>query len=317
MDIVFVTHNKLGLACLEELSAVGADIRAVYTRPEREDISDQVPIDSFAEEQDVPLHRVDSINSDSVKTEIAGYDPELLFVVGWSQLVDSAVLDIPSVAALGMHPAPLPRGRGRAPLAWSMIKGLDQTALSFFHLVEAADAGDLVGQEPLNIALTDDASSLYEKMVEAGRTLIREYYPQFEPGAVPRTPQDEDEATWWPKRDPWHGLIGWNRSPQEVYDWIRGQTRPYPGAFSYLDDQKVTVWAARPPDEETAFARPGEIVARGDETLTVGAWEGLIELSEVEVEDDGPVPASALVSEYDFNVGDTFSNARDRLRDEG
>ncbi len=317
MDIVFITHNQLGLTCLEELSIAGANVQAIYTRPKREEIADQVGVESFAESRDIPLHRVESVNSDVISSEIAAYNPELLFIIGWSRLVDSKILDIPSVAALGMHPAPLPRGRGRAPLAWSIIKGLDQTALSFFHLVEEADAGDLVGQESIDIEETDDASSLYEKMVEAGRTLIREYYPQFASGAVPRTPQDEGEATWWPKRDPWHGLIDWNRPPREVYDWIRGQTRPYPGAFSYLDGQKVTVWAAHPPDEETAFARPGEIVARGDQTLTVGAWEGLIELSEVEVEDDGPVPASALVAEYDFEVGDRFANARDRLRDEG
>ena len=315
MNVVFITHNRLGLACLEELSAAGADIQAIYTRPERENLSDQVAFESFVGHRDIQLHRVESVNTDTVKTEISDYDPELLFVVGWSQLIDSEVLNIPSIAALGMHPAPLPRGRGRAPLAWSILKGLDETALSFFHLVEAADAGDLVGQEPFDIELTDDASSLYEKMVEAGRTLIRRYYPQFESGTVPRTPQDEDKATWWPKREPWHGLIDWNQSPREIYDWIRGQTRPYPGAFSYLHGQKVTVWAAHPPDDETVVARPGEIIAHGDETLSIGAWEGIIELSKVEVEDDGQIPASALISKYDFDIGDAFVNARDQLYD--
>lgn len=315
MDIVFITHNQLGLACLEELSIAGANVQAIYTRPKREEIADQVGVESFAESHDIPLHRVESVNSDVISSEIAAYNPELLFVIGWSQLVDSRILDIPSVAALGMHPAPLPRGRGRAPLAWSIIKGLDQTALSFFHLVEEADAGDLVGQVPLDIEMTDDASSLYEKMVEAGRTLIQEYYPQFESGKVPRTPQNDEDATWWPKRDPWHGLIDWNRPPQEVYNWIRGQTRPYPGAFSYLDDQKITIWAACPPDDETVLCQPGEILDCEDKTLNVGAWEGSIELSEVEIEDDGPIPASSLVSKYDFEIGDRFVNARDRSRD--
>ncbi|MFC7136064.1 formyltransferase family protein [Halobaculum litoreum] len=79
----------------------------------------------------------------------------------------------------------MPRGRGRAPLAWSIIKGLDETALSMFHLVEEADAGDLVGQRPIPIDDADDATSLYEKVVDAARRLIRRYYPMFEAGGVP------------------------------------------------------------------------------------------------------------------------------------
>ena len=314
MRVVFVTHNELGLACLEELADLGADLRAVYTRPEREGIADQTDLAAFAGDRGVPLHRVESVNADAVKREMRGYDPELLFVVGWSRLVDREVLDLASVAALGMHPAPLPRGRGRAPLAWSLIKGLDETALSFFHLVEAADAGDLVGQEPLPIGREDDASSLYGKMVEAGRRLIRTHYPEFEAGEVPRTPQDDSRATWWPKREPHHGLIDWTDEPGTVYDWIRGQTRPYPGAFSYLDGWKVTVWAANPPDGEPAFVDPGEIAYRDGDALGVGAWEGVIELTELQVADDDPVPAGTLLEDYGFEVGEAFENARDRLR---
>jgi methionyl-tRNA formyltransferase len=316
MRVVFVTHNELGLACLEELAALGADLRAVYTRPEREELADQTDLAVFADDRELPLHRVESVNDDAVKAELAGYDPELLFVVGWSRLVDREVLGIPSVAALGMHPAPLPRGRGRAPIAWSIIKGFEETTLSFFHLVEEADAGDLVGQEPIPIGIEDDAASLYGKVVEAGRTLVRTHYPAFEAGEVPRSPQDDSKASWWPKREPHHGLVDWTRVPEEVYDWIRGQTRPYPGAFSYLealDGRKVTVWAANPPAGERAFVAPGEVAYRDGDALGVGAWEGVVELTELEVEGNDPIPAGALLDEYDVAVGDSFANARDRL----
>jgi Methionyl-tRNA formyltransferase len=230
--------------------------------------------------------------------------------------VEQDVLSIPSVTAVGMHPAPLPRGRGRAPIAWSLIKGLEETALSFFHLVEEADAGDLIGQKPILIDTTDDAADLYEKVVDAARELIRHYYPQFEAGVVPRNPQDETQATWWPKRDPHHGLIDWTKPSQEVYNWIRGQTRPYPGAFSYLDGRKVTIWSANPPTDSTAFVTPGEITYVNSETVGVGTWEGIIELTEIQVGDDAPVSADALVSAYDFEVGDVFENARDQLEEE-
>jgi len=190
MNVVFITHNEVGLACLTELNELGANIQAVYTRGSDKEISDQTELKAFTEQANVTLYQVESINTETVQSQIKQYAPDILFVIGWSRLVEQDVLSIPSVTAVGMHPAPLPRGRGRAPIAWSLIKGLEETALSFFHLVEEADAGDLIGQKPILIDTTDDAADLYEKVVDAARELIRHYYPQFEAGVVPRNPQD-------------------------------------------------------------------------------------------------------------------------------
>jgi len=310
MRVVFVSHNDLGLACLEELDALGADIRAIVTRPSDDSVADQTEFEPFATRTDTRLYEVESVNTDEMAAEIESHDPDLLFVVGWSRLVEARILDIPRVAALGMHPAPLPRGRGRAPIAWTLIKGLDETALSCFHLVEAADAGDLVGQRPIDVDVDDDAASLYEKVVAAGRDIVQESYPRFESGEVPRKPQDETRATWWPKRTPDQGLIDWRQSPLDVYNWIRGQSHPYPGAFSYLDGRRVTVWAANPPDCDRVFATPGEICYRDGETLGVAAWEGVVELTRVHVEEGTELPAGQLLDQYPVSVGDEFETAR-------
>jgi methionyl-tRNA formyltransferase len=310
MRTVFVSHNDLGLACLEALDRQGVDIQAVLTRPDLDRISDQTDFTDFTDERDVPLHRVESLNTDAWVERIADYNPELLFVVGWSRLVEQRILDIPSVAALGMHPAPLPRGRGRAPIAWSLIKGLDETALTMFHLVEEADAGDIAGQVSIPIAIDDDAAALYEKVVDAGRSLVDEVYPRLAAGEVPRTPQDEDEATWWPRRRPEHGRIDWTRSSKDVYNWIRGQSQPYPGAFSSLEGTRVTVWAANPPADERAFVKPGELLYRDGDALGVGAWEGVVELTRVEVA-GREMPAGALVTDEGFAIGDRFAHVTD------
>lgn len=310
MDVVFVSHNDLGHACLEELDALGANIQAIFTRPTDGDIADQTEFSSVATATDADYHEVESVNTDTVVETIAAYDPELLFVVGWSRLVERRVLDIPSVAALGMHPAPLPRGRGRAPIAWNLIKGLDTTALSLFHLVEEADAGDLVGQRPIDIGIDDDAASLYGTVVDAGRELIREYYPRLEGGEVPRVPQDDARATWWPKRVPEHGLIDWRQSPRTVYDWIRGQSHPYPGAYSCLEGRRVTVWEANPPTGERVFTDPGEIRGRDGDVLRVGVWEGEIELTRLQIDDGPEVPAGQLLDHEWITVGDVFEPAR-------
>ena len=313
MRTVFVTQNELGKECLKELLSLGADVRKVYTKPSDPAVSDQAEVASITEGHDVPLTHTESVNLPEIVEEVEEICPDLIFVIGWSEIVNEELLSIPSTAALGMHPSPLPRGRGRAPIAWSIIKGLEETALSFFHLVEEADAGDLVAQKEIDIGTKDDASDLYEKVIDAGRELIRENYPGFEENGVPSKPQDETGATWWPKRVPDHGIIDWNRSAEEIYNWIRGQSHPYPGAFSYIGDTKITFWGAEPPEGNRCFAKPGEVLETEGNNLRVAAWEESIEITRIQVGEGEEEPAAYLVTEHGFETGEVFRNLRDIL----
>lgn len=312
MRVCFITYNELGVACIEELQALGAEIELVLSRPPDPSLSTHVDIEPTCRRLDLPLETVNSANSERSKRLLSEARPDFLFVIGWSELVDAEVLDVPQVTGLGMHPSPLPRGRGRAPITWSLIKGLQTTELSLFKLAPKADAGELVGQRTINIERTDDAQTLLDKVVHAGPDLIEATYPDFGEG----TPQDDSQATWWPKRDPHHGLIDWTREPIEVYNWIRAQTDPYPGAYTFLDGRKVTIWAAEPPTGSLRFCKPGEILGRSENSLEVGTWEGSIRLTSLQVEEDAQISADELIDQYDVSVGDRFENARDRLSSE-
>ena len=83
--------------------------------------------------------------------------------------------------------------------------------------------------------------------------VILELAPAIKNGTLSRTPQDHSQATYYPKRTPADGLIDWSKSTDEVYRLIRAAGRPYPGAFSYLGETKVTIWRARP-EEPTHIA---------------------------------------------------------------
>lgn len=313
MDVVFVTQNKLGKRCIRALDDIGASIRAVYTIPDSSEISDQVEFKEVASESAADLHQVPSVNDPEIINEMMEYDPDFIFVVGWSRLVDQSVIEIPEVATIGMHPTPLPRGRGRAPVAWTLIKGYDQTSLSMFELVEGADAGPIYAAHEIDITREDDAHTLNEKIFNTGEALIRDHYPEMVDGTLTPTPQNDANATWWPKRNPHHGLIDWTQSAEEVYNWIRGQTHPYPGAFSYLHDTKVTIWEAKPPSGEKVFAEPGEIVGVRGDSLAVSAWEEPIQVQSVQLPNGEEMSGASLVQDHRFEVTDSFDRARDRI----
>ena len=54
-------------------------------------------------------------------------------------------------------------------------------------------------------------------------------------------PQDNSKATYFGKRTPDDGLIDWAWNREKIYNWIRAQTFPYPGAFTYYLNNKVII----------------------------------------------------------------------------
>jgi len=96
--------------------------------------------------------------------------------------------------------------------------------------------------------------------------MLDEVLPIIRSGVLPRRKQDDSHATVMPKRRPEDGVINWNRTTQEIYNWVRALTDPYPGAFSLLNGDRVWVWTARadgaPIDGESRG--PGEVIVDSD-----------------------------------------------------
>jgi len=213
---------------------------------------------------------------------VAAHEPDVTFVVGWSQLVREAFLASAGRAVYGMHPTLLPRHRGRAPIPWAILSGLAKTGVTLFEITDpTADSGPIVGQIELPIARDETATTLFDRIAEAHLELIREAVPQIIAGSAPRIPQDPRRASSWLKRTPLDGIIDWETRAPYLYDWVRAQTRPYPGAFTWLGEEKVVIWRALPVDVDTA-APAGTVVERRAEGPVVACGEGALLLAEVE-----------------------------------
>jgi methionyl-tRNA formyltransferase len=230
------------------------------------------------------LHKSCDINAEDTLAAVGELEPELVFVVGWSQLVRDPFIELASEGVFGMHPTLLPRHRGRAPIPWAILTGLARTGVTLFEIVDAtADSGAIVGQREVEISPDETATTLFARIAEAHVELTRELVPQLLARTASRIPQDPSRASSWPKRSPADGIIDWETRAPYVYDWVRAQTRPYPGAFTFLGDEKVIVWGARP--VLLADAAPaGTIVDVLDEGPVVACGEGGLLLEEVQTD---------------------------------
>lgn len=284
MRTVWVSDDVMGRDCLEAAAASGAEIAGIVTLPEDAGI-DRSARCSFAEEAArLGAARIETrdVNSQDALDWIRALAPELVFVVGWYQLVREPFIALAGEGTFGMHPTLLPRHRGRASIPWAILSGLARTGVTLFEIVDAtADSGAIVGQRVVEIAEDETATTLFEKVSVAHVELVREYVPQLVARTAPRISQDPRRASSWPRRRPADGIIDWETRATYLHDWVRAQTRPYPGAFTYLGDEKVVVWRARP--VELAEAAPaGIVVASRPDGPVVACGEGGLVLEEVE-----------------------------------
>jgi methionyl-tRNA formyltransferase len=284
MRTVWVSDDIIGRDCLEAAAEVGADVVGVVTLPDSAaiDRSARCRFDEVAARFGAGYLETNDVNSEHVLSWLRALDPELVFVVGWYQLVREPFIANAREGVFGMHPTLLPRHRGRASIPWALLSGLARTGVTLFEIVdETADSGAIVGQAVVDISRDETATTLFERLADAHLDLIREYVPQILAGTAPRVPQDPRRASTWHRRRPADGIIDWETRAPYLHDWVRAQTRPYPGAFTFLGDEKVVVWRARPVEHPEA-APAGTIVAERADGPVVACGEGALLLEEFE-----------------------------------
>ncbi len=289
MRTVWVSFDTIGRDCLEAAADVGAEVVGVVTLPGPIDLnrSGQCSFDEVAERLGAVLHETRDVNSEETIAAVRALEPDLIIVVGWSQLVRDPFIALAREGVFGMHPTLLPRHRGRAPIPWAILTGLTRTGVTLFEIVDAtADSGSIVGQITLDVAPDETATTLFARIADAHVDLTRGLLPLLVAGTAPRIPQDPSRASSWPRRSPADGIIDWETRAAYLYDWVRAQTRPYPGAFTFLGDEKVIVWSARPVDLVEA-APAGTVVEDGPGGPVVACGEGGLVLEEIQTSASG------------------------------
>ncbi len=214
---------------------------------------------------------------------------DCLLVIGWQRLIPAWWLDALSIGAFGMHgsPEPLPRGRGRSPMNWALLQGKTSFLTHLFRYDVGVDSGMIVGMQKFDINLWDDCNTLHMKNRIAMNRLLQVHLPHLLAGTAAYTPQPTDIApTYYPKRTAEDGCIVWDNMDMEtLYNHVRCQTHPFPGAFSYLDGaaQRFYFWKIHPFDSHLIFhnARPGVVVeVFHDDSFLVAVWDGSVRVEE-------------------------------------
>lgn len=207
---------------------------------------------------------------------IKQWNPDLMLVCGWYRIIPRSVTELAKQGAVGLHGSMLPDYRGGAPLVWSIINGETIGGISLFYLSDGIDDGDLVAQKSFKINYNDTIATAYEKMEQCGLEILNEEFLKLAyNGKLPRRQQSHLETGKrenWPMRTPEDGRIDWKWDVLKIYNFIRAQTDPYPGAYTFLGNKKITVLDAKIFDFIKTTGRPGEIIDFNE----TGIYSGII-----------------------------------------
>lgn len=171
------------------------------------------------------------------------WKPDLILALGWYYMIPKEVFM--KVPCCVIHASMLPKYRGHSPVTWAIINGEEYTGVTLFYVNERVDAGDIIGQFRIAIDHDETTKTLYNKVQIMSYELLKYYLPTIADGTARITPQDESQATYVPARKPEDGLIDWTWDARRIDCFIRGQTKPYPGAYTIIEGKKITIWDAK------------------------------------------------------------------------
>jgi methionyl-tRNA formyltransferase len=243
LKIVFIGGVEIGLTVLESVYHGNDSVDTVFTLPHDSKASGYIDFEPITTKHQSNLIRTSKINDEIHINAIQKIAPDLIIVCGWQRLISQEILDIPRLGTVGFHSSLLPKYRGRAPVNWAMIMGEKETGITMFYLNSEADTGDIIAQESFHILLDDDCHAVYKKSAKAGANLIKSYLPLIAIEKGPRIHNPSKNFPAYPKRTPEDGLIDFNRSALDIYNFVRALTKPYPGAYFFdKNGQKIIVW---------------------------------------------------------------------------
>ncbi len=309
MKIVFIGGTRRGYMTLKALLENGRDVAGIISLAQDDHETDRCEpaMRQLAGQYGIPLYETKRLKDRDYPGIIAGvWRADLGIVTGCRILLPRDVYESAPMGMIAAHDSLLPAYRGFAPLNWAIINGEDRTGVTVFYVAERMDAGDMVCRKAVPIAADDDACRVYERVCEATVQAVLEACAALESGTATRTPQDEAAATYTCCRIPADGMIEWSRSTREIYNLVRGLAHPYPGAWTWLRDKRMTVWRAAPLENAPRYAGriPGRVVridSGGEVHVLTG--DGILRLLEVQLESEERKPAAQVVRSIRLSLG--------------
>ncbi len=304
--IVFMGTPQIAAATLQSLFERSESIVGVVTQPDRPAGRGQKPSPSpvrkLAEARGIPVIAPQKIKAPEFAEALRNWHPQVIVVVAYGRILPKTILELAPNGCVNVHYSLLPKYRGAAPAAWTIINGEPEGGVTTMKLVEKMDAGAIYLQEALPLAAEETTGSLQAKLTPIGARLLMQTLQGLKDRTITAREQDENLATPAPMLKKEDGLIDWTKPAEEIERRVRGLD-PWPGSFTYVSGKMLKVHRAKVLTCATP-GDPGKVIRADAGGFWIGTSSGLIELAEVQLENKKRLPGVEFIRGARIKAGD-------------
>jgi len=255
--IVFLGSPDFAVPSLEELAG-HYTVVGVITQPDRPFGRGQKmapsAVKDAAQSLGLPVYQPESLRTLEAFSKLNAWQPDVMVVAAYGQILSQAVLDVPTKGCLNVHASLLPRWRGASPIQAAIEAGDEKTGVTIMEMVQKLDAGPIVAQREVPLRSATYADELSQQLAFLGARTLLEVLPDWLNGTLKAVPQDESQVTYAPMLKKNQGLLSFDQPAIQLVRKVHAY-HPWPGtSFEYMG-QNIKVLDAHVHD--TFNAEPG------------------------------------------------------------
>ena len=302
MNIIYMGTPDFAVPALEKLAKSNHTIQAVFTQPDkprgRKMIMTPPDVKVCAEKLEIPVYQPTSMKTAESLEIIKKYNPDVIVVAAYGQILPKAVLDAPKYGCVNIHGSLLPKYRGASPIQQSVLNGDKVTGITTMLMDVGLDTGDILLTSETEIGENETSGELFDRLALLGGDLIIDTLTALENGTVIPKKQDESLASHTTKIDKSLCPIDFTKTAQEVHNQVRG-LYPWPVATAKISGKNVKVHSTKISDKS---GKAGTIISV--RPLIIACAEKSIEIIELQPEGKKKMTAEAFTAGHKFEAGD-------------
>lgn len=312
MRIVFMGTPDFAVPPLAALAESEHEVVGVVTQPDKPKGRGKTmmftPVKEEALKHNFPVYQPEKVrNNPEFMENLKEMAPDIIVVAAFGQLIPKEILDLPKFGCINLHASLLPKYRGASPIQQAVINGDKESGVTIQQMGTGLDTGDMISKIVVPLEKEETGGSLFDKLAQAGADLLIKTLPAIFDGSAVREKQPEESPTPYAAMiTKQMGLLDFTKSAETLERLVRG-LNPWPSAYTFLNGKTLKVWRSFV-SGETTDAAPGTVLRADKEGIHTACADGVLVLSEVQLEGKKRMDTEAFLRGYKVEAGTVFSN---------